>query len=191
MCQRILASCPELRKFYADRLDVEDMIRTASEQTSTQQQQQQQQQAGEESGSKTILPQGWVCTKMEIMHVYLCGPDDGSQDWQRWVMEQISKLTRLEVLCIDPPTSGTNHLKCGVQLRLENGLEMLSGLKRLEEVSVADQSMDQEDIRQILRMVEVQPEESLRRYYYYRDYDEDFDEDSSEEDEGGYDDDVE
>ncbi|KAF9187944.1 hypothetical protein BGZ50_001675 [Haplosporangium sp. Z 11] len=216
MCQHVLASCPELRRFYADRLNVGDMIRAASRRETKQQQhfqqQEQQQQAGEEGGSNTILPQGWVCTKMEIMHVYLCGSKNGPQDWQCWAMEQISKLTRLEELCIDPPIAGQGHSKCGIQLRLENGLEMLSSLKRLEDVSVADQNMEQEDIYQILQMwpalsrllgrlhfkiqkqdnlsatlgikrVKTGPEHSLRQAYYYQDY-----EDSSEEDEDGHDD---
>ncbi|KAG0220459.1 hypothetical protein BGX31_011008 [Mortierella sp. GBA43] len=145
MAQRIMTGCPNLISFWGVSLNARDILgisrgdgeatgQGGSESTTEEQQQQQQQQAPK-----------WVCTQLRILSIFIFGFAGEPQDWYRRVLEQLSRLTKLETLAVGSGWSSPD----GLDLRLETGLGVLSTLTELQEFRFEglSQKMEEQDVR--------------------------------------------
>ncbi|KAG0365834.1 hypothetical protein BGZ54_006167 [Gamsiella multidivaricata] len=143
MCQTILVSCTELRIFSADTLHARDILGLTVE--------------GDKINEGELVhePQAWVCTKLQQLTLYICGLEGKPADWQRLILRQLAKLTRLTFLSIVPEDgnwNGTEDSRDGLDLRIEAGLGILSSLKLLDSIEFTGlwQQMEEQDLRWML-----------------------------------------
>ncbi|KAI8349967.1 hypothetical protein B0O80DRAFT_500911 [Mortierella sp. GBAus27b] len=123
-----------------------------------------------------IRPQEWVCTKLRTLKVSFRGFRGKPSMWNRLVLEQLGRLTKLEVLDINPARWCVTQLD-GLCLRLRTGLDLLSGMNNLRILrTLGDcQQWDEDDVQWMVttwtRLQEIRGEmhsndsknESLRR----------------------------
>ncbi|KAI8349984.1 hypothetical protein B0O80DRAFT_500928 [Mortierella sp. GBAus27b] len=129
-----------------------------------------------ESRPDGMRPQEWVCTKLRTLEVLFMGFQDKPSTWHRLVLEQLGRLTKLEVLSISCSWWCVPQLD-GLCLRLGTGLDLLSGMNNLRILGAPGyrQEWDEEDVQWMLtawtRLQEIKGErhsddskdESLRR----------------------------
>ncbi|KAI8349968.1 hypothetical protein B0O80DRAFT_500912 [Mortierella sp. GBAus27b] len=104
-----------------------------------------------ESRPDGMRPQEWVCIELRTLQVSFYGFQDKPPMWHRLVLEQLGRLTKLEVL-------RTNCLvwcvrqSDGLCLRLGTGLDLLSGMNNLRILgSQGDcQEWDEDDVQWML-----------------------------------------
>ncbi|KAI8349971.1 hypothetical protein B0O80DRAFT_500915 [Mortierella sp. GBAus27b] len=82
-----------------------------------------------ESRPDGMRPQEWVCTKLRTLEVSFYGFQDKPSMWHRLVLDQLGRLTKLEVLCFN--RSWRALPSDGLCLRLGTGLDLLSGMNNL------------------------------------------------------------
>ncbi|KAF8940682.1 hypothetical protein BGZ58_005218 [Dissophora ornata] len=120
MVQLLLTSCPNLRRFSAEKITVADIA----------------------LGHQGHRGLGWVCYRMAELDIYLEEVDEdlvegNAQSLRHHVYSQLAKLTRLRKLNLTyatkPPTGGAGWRT--LDLRLKSGLKLLSGLKELTDLS--------------------------------------------------------
>ncbi|KAI8349985.1 hypothetical protein B0O80DRAFT_500929 [Mortierella sp. GBAus27b] len=101
-----------------------------------------------ESRPDGIRPQEWVCTKLRTLQVQFCGFQDKPSMWHRLVLEQLGRLTKLEVLCINPSWWCVRQSD-GLCLRLGTGLDLLSGMNNLRILGTQEncQEWDEDDVQ--------------------------------------------
>ncbi|KAI8350017.1 hypothetical protein B0O80DRAFT_428686 [Mortierella sp. GBAus27b] len=141
---QILISCPHLDHFSAYRLHVYDILGVPDFRL---------RESGPEfleleSRTDGIRPQEWVCTKLRTLEVEFCGFHDKPSIWHRLVLEQLGRLTNLEILRTNwswwyVPQSD------GLCLRLGTGLDLLSGMKNLRILRTQGgcQELDEDDVQ--------------------------------------------
>ncbi|KAF9106531.1 hypothetical protein BGX27_009118 [Mortierella sp. AM989] len=144
MIQRVLVSCPQLKIFHTGSLLIEDMRSIVDEDSAEL----------EMISSCSISPpsiqfQDWVATNLEHLSIHICAIGSTASHWQRPVLRQLGRLTKLKSLGIGV---GRFHRKCCLDLRLETGLNELGNLKQLEEFSCHNhiEEMEEADVRWML-----------------------------------------
>ncbi|KAI8350020.1 hypothetical protein B0O80DRAFT_500962 [Mortierella sp. GBAus27b] len=95
-----------------------------------------------------IRPQEWVCTKLRTLEVSFCGFQDKPSMWHRLVLEQLGRLTKLEVLDISSSSWCVRNLD-RLRLRLGTGLDLLSGMNNLRILGTQGdcQKWDEDDVQ--------------------------------------------
>ncbi|KAI8349969.1 hypothetical protein B0O80DRAFT_531420 [Mortierella sp. GBAus27b] len=101
-----------------------------------------------ESRPDGIRPQEWVCTKLRTLEVQFCGFQDKPSMWHRLVLEQLGKLTKLEVLRTNCSVWCVRQSD-GLCLRLGTGLDLLSGMNNLRILGTRGdcQEWDEDDVQ--------------------------------------------
>ncbi|KAI8345605.1 hypothetical protein B0O80DRAFT_472576 [Mortierella sp. GBAus27b] len=129
--QNIMTSCPTLRSLRGAKLEASDILGETTDQATSMQPQ----------------PRDWICIKLQRLEFFICGLGDKPLEWNRTVLEGLSRLTKLEVLSVGDP-SGPMESRDGLDLRLEAGLGILESLKQLKELSFWGlwQEMDERDV---------------------------------------------
>ncbi|KAF9995799.1 hypothetical protein BGZ80_006908 [Entomortierella chlamydospora] len=152
MVQKILTTCHQLMRFGADMLNVRDILGIADIDA------EDSEDVDEEGGGKN-KGRDWVCTKLTLFEVFICGLKDKPLSWHKGVFKQLSRLECLEELYVGACTEFKentqrsvfqNETICdGLDMRLEAGLGSLSSLKQLVGVgfSYMKQELDEEDVR--------------------------------------------
>ncbi|KAG0327111.1 hypothetical protein BGZ99_008326 [Dissophora globulifera] len=143
MAQMLLSHCPNLRHFTADRISINDIAE------------------GIEGHGE-----GWVCNglrELEI-HVDLYGTNsrissDMMSFWQHAAYTQLGRLTELRILNLTfaskaPPGGVINRT---LDLRLKAGLNILSKLKCLEELSFLHDPLQRMGVDEAIWMIEQWP----------------------------------
>ncbi|KAI8349972.1 hypothetical protein B0O80DRAFT_500916 [Mortierella sp. GBAus27b] len=102
-----------------------------------------------ESRPDGVRPQEWVCTKLRTLEVQFCGFQGKPSMWHRLVLEQLGRLTKLEVLSIN------YTWRCvlpsdGLCLRLGTGLDLLSGMNNLRILGGHCQEWEEDDVQWML-----------------------------------------
>jgi hypothetical protein len=143
-----MTSCPRLEYLAADRLDVRDILGIAEVEMEEAGRQGEHQEA-----RQTFQPQNWVCTNLRSFTVFICGLEGKPNEWQREVLKQLSRLTKLSTLIIG--CWSTEPSRDGLDMRLQSGLDILSGLN-LQELGFKGvwQELEEEDV---MWMVEAWP----------------------------------
>ncbi|KFZ09053.1 hypothetical protein V502_08972, partial [Pseudogymnoascus sp. VKM F-4520 (FW-2644)] len=148
MSLRILTSCPFLTEFWAGgSLAAQDIVGVGTQ---------------DDQGQEKLEPQDWVCLSLKRLSISISRLSNRPPEWQSLILGQIVRLHDLRNLSIGPKRGGVreeDHVAAmeldeddGIQLRLEAGLAILSGLKRLEVIAFLGmrQNMDEEDVRWML-----------------------------------------
>ncbi|KAI8349982.1 hypothetical protein B0O80DRAFT_135441 [Mortierella sp. GBAus27b] len=148
MIQQLMTSCPRLEYLAADRLDVRDILGVAEVEMEEAGRQGEHQEA-----RQTFQPQDWACTNLRSFTIFICGLEGKPNEWQREVLKQLSRLTKLSTLRIG--CWGTKPSRDGLDMRLQSGLDILSGLN-LQELGFKGvwQELEEEDV---MWMVEAWP----------------------------------
>ncbi|KAF9080943.1 hypothetical protein BGX27_005165, partial [Mortierella sp. AM989] len=119
--QRLLTSCPNLRKFTVS----EDFLAISPVPSLL---------IGE------LLKEPWVCVKLEVLNIPLAGVCTGvaegengndGQDYHRDLYTQLSKLTRLQELSSSFSIFDNAVCDAPPRFSLESGLDLLEGLKEM------------------------------------------------------------
>ncbi|KAI8349988.1 hypothetical protein B0O80DRAFT_458802 [Mortierella sp. GBAus27b] len=143
--QQVMTSCPRLEYLQAESLDACDILGIAMADTSDAG---DESNGGQQEDNRVIHPQEWVCTGLRTLSLYIRGLMNEPDEWQREVLRQLSRLTRLEVLRVgdyDGPSED------GLDLTLGSGLGILSSLNLRElDFTGVRQEMDENDVKWIL-----------------------------------------
>ncbi|KAF9352579.1 hypothetical protein BGX26_009640 [Mortierella sp. AD094] len=145
MVQEIMTSCPELISFCAPSLEVGSIVGVIRREGKT----------GEDSeiGGQTRCQQEWTCLNLRELKVFICGLESAPAELQQLVLQQLSTLKKLEALKIGHYDGKARKVPDGVDLRLEAGLDILRGLKRLRVIEFRglQQHIDELEIQWMLR----------------------------------------
>ncbi|KAF9981789.1 hypothetical protein BGZ65_003573 [Modicella reniformis] len=126
--QEVLSSCPLLERLTAPRVD----------------------------GTAVADGKPWVCSRLKALEISFCFDPSTIQRIQPLVLDQLSKLTRLQELNMwglkGPHFPIESRFQGSIDLRLENGLEKLSTLRALRIITFkgTEQRMGEREIDWIL-----------------------------------------
>ncbi|KAF9945636.1 hypothetical protein BGZ70_003697 [Mortierella alpina] len=142
MTQRILMSCPNLLWFCSGRLEAQDILGVTESMNGTHEGYEEQ----------PLQPQDWVCTKLRLWTMYLCGLENRPSTWQDLVLKQLSKLTQLDFLTFGVNDYSLDGTRDGIQLSLDAGLDQLRTLTKLDRFCFdgVAQDMTEKDVRWML-----------------------------------------
>ncbi|KAG0064180.1 hypothetical protein BGZ89_009307 [Linnemannia elongata] len=140
MVMTLLSSMPSLLRFSSNRVDADDIARpflhTLLGETSS-----SLAVPNHRQPSQSLEVRPWVClglVELDISIVGLCSSENPSPAQTRFLIyEQLSRLKRLEVLCVAEGDSST--LRPGnewLDMTLAHGLDKLSSLKRLRSLDI-------------------------------------------------------
>ncbi|KAF9362004.1 hypothetical protein BGX34_006784 [Mortierella sp. NVP85] len=115
MAQTIMTNCPNLVRFWGVTLEAKDILGIPDEDAT-----------GDQQG-----PREWVCTKVYLLSIFICGLETKSLDWHQRVFQQLARLDKLLFLVIGPGSSFRGQSGDGLDFRLEAGLNYLGSLKQL------------------------------------------------------------
>ncbi|KAK3822745.1 MAG: hypothetical protein J3Q66DRAFT_385294 [Benniella sp.] len=119
MAQAIMTNCPNLVRFWGVTLEAKDILGIPDENA---------------TGDHTLVqqaPREWVCTKVYLLSIFICGLETKSIDWHQKVFQQLARLDKLLFLVVGPGSSFRGQSGDGLDFRLEAGLSHLGSLKRL------------------------------------------------------------
>ncbi|KAI8349966.1 hypothetical protein B0O80DRAFT_458745 [Mortierella sp. GBAus27b] len=130
LVHQILTSCRHLEHLSAPRLDVGDMITVPLIE------------------SVVCATPEWVCTQLRTLEVAFCGFQDKPSTWHTLILEQLGRLTKLEVLRINWLKSCVSQSD-GLYLRLGTGLDLLSRMNNLRILGAQGhcQEWDEDDVQ--------------------------------------------
>ncbi|KAF9356094.1 hypothetical protein BGX26_005724 [Mortierella sp. AD094] len=136
----ILTSCPNLFKFHGSNLEAKDILGISEDA-----------KAATEQDSSLIQPREWVCKNLRILDVYIFGLYKKPAHWHRLIIQHIAKFKKLEELNISPSALAfekavkVNYESVdGLDLRLANGMDVMSDLKQLRAFLCLSLSMKME-----------------------------------------------
>ncbi|KAG0314435.1 hypothetical protein BG000_005537 [Podila horticola] len=148
MSLRILTSCHLLTEFCAGgSLAAQDILGVGTQ---------------DDQGEEKLEPQDWVCLSLKRLSISISGLRNRPPQWQSLILGQIARLHDLRDLSIGPKRGDfreEDHVAAmeldeddGIQLRLEAGLAILSGLKCLEVIGFLGlrENMDEDDVHWML-----------------------------------------
>ncbi|KAF9192256.1 hypothetical protein BGZ49_003449 [Haplosporangium sp. Z 27] len=143
MVQVIMMSCPQLVVFFATYLDARDILGVDSEEEQT--------GVVGRNTAKDLDSRDWVCLKLKELRLHICGLE-GKPEWQRPVLTQLARLTRLEWVNFSCVEWGS-EVRDGLDLRLSAGLDILGKLKRIESLMFLGlkQEMDEQEVRWMMQ----------------------------------------
>ncbi|KAI8350014.1 hypothetical protein B0O80DRAFT_135922 [Mortierella sp. GBAus27b] len=141
---QILISCPHLDHLSAHRLHVYDILGVPDLRLG----ESEPELLELESRTDGIRPQEWVCTKLRTLEVAFYGFHDKPSIWHRLVLEQLGRLTKLEILCTNCSWWCVRQSD-GLCLRLGTGLDLLSGMNNLRILRTQGgcQEWDEDDVQ--------------------------------------------
>ncbi|KAG0220719.1 hypothetical protein BGX31_010674, partial [Mortierella sp. GBA43] len=138
MVLQVLTSCPQLCYIHAERLDVRDILGVVET------------EGADGNQTLTYHPPYWACTNLRSLQVYIHGLKDKPEEWQRMVLWQISKMKKLNVLRVG--RASCEHVHDGLDLRLNGGIDVLSGLDiRILGFGGLWQKMEEQDVRWMVK----------------------------------------
>ncbi|KAF8968434.1 hypothetical protein BGZ46_010865 [Entomortierella lignicola] len=147
MVQKILTACQNLRSFHAPSLEVGDIFGTI--------QQNDKLDVGGDGGYKgqSTCQQEWVCVNLCELKVLICGLGTAPAECHRKLLQQLAKLERLEILDISHHDRKVRNFSDSIDMRLDAGLDILKGLKRLQVIGFNGllQSIDDQEINWVLK----------------------------------------
>ncbi|KAG0366150.1 hypothetical protein BC939DRAFT_146363 [Gamsiella multidivaricata] len=137
MIQTIMTSCPELTYLCANSLNARDILGLDAED-------------GEAAiGAAECNPHSWICMNLRSLTLYIYGLEGKPALWQRLVLKQLARMTKLDFLTVGPFEFDPRDSHDGIDLRLETGLDILSSLKLLDRLCFDGlwQQMEEKDVR--------------------------------------------
>ncbi|KAF9345334.1 hypothetical protein BGX26_003279 [Mortierella sp. AD094] len=139
MIQEIMVSCPQLNTFIATYLEARDILGIDEE---------EEKSKNVDKGHGGSYTRDWTCVGLKELRFQICGLE-GRPEWQRLVLKQLARLTKLEWLNVANCAKWGSSVRDGLDLRLGSGLDILSSLKRLESLMFLGlrQEMNEEDVR--------------------------------------------